>query len=90
MVARGERGNRVILSGVFGGARVAYYLGTERVLGVIIEIFGGTAEDRPQPDESDARRLTQCRAAGRSSRARCWLSRRRNGSGIPRTATRTV
>jgi hypothetical protein len=39
----------VILSGEFGGARVAY-LGTDRDLGVIIE--SGTPDDRPQPDET--------------------------------------
>jgi hypothetical protein len=44
-------GNGVILSGEFGGARVAY-LGTDRDLGVVIEIFSGTPGDRPQPDES--------------------------------------
>jgi hypothetical protein len=50
-LAQADRGNGVILSGEFGGARVAY-LGTDRDLGVIIEIFGGTADDRPQPDET--------------------------------------
>jgi methylmalonyl-CoA/ethylmalonyl-CoA epimerase len=50
-VAQADRGNGVILSGEFGGARVAY-LGTDRDLGVIIEIFSGTPDDRPQPDES--------------------------------------
>jgi methylmalonyl-CoA/ethylmalonyl-CoA epimerase len=51
-VAQADRGNGVILSGEFGGARVAY-LGTDRDLGVIIEIFSGTPDDRPQPDETD-------------------------------------
>jgi hypothetical protein len=46
-----DRGNGVILSGEFGGARVAY-LGTDHDLGVIIEIFSGTPDDRPQPDET--------------------------------------
>jgi hypothetical protein len=50
-VAQADRGNCVILSGEFGGARVAY-LGTDRDLGVIIEIFSGTPNDRPQPDET--------------------------------------
>jgi methylmalonyl-CoA/ethylmalonyl-CoA epimerase len=50
-VAQANRGNGVILSGRFGGARVAY-LGTDRDLGVIIEIFSGTPDDRPQPDET--------------------------------------
>jgi glyoxalase/bleomycin resistance protein/dioxygenase superfamily protein len=40
-VAQADRGNGVILSGEFGGAKVAS-LGTERDLGVIIEIFSGT------------------------------------------------
>jgi hypothetical protein len=38
--------HRRILSGEFGGGRVAY-LGTDRDLGVILEVFGGT------PDETD-------------------------------------
>ena len=50
-VAQADRGNGVILSGEFGGARVAY-LGTERDLGVTIEIFSGTPDDRPRPDET--------------------------------------
>ena len=50
-VAQADRGNGVILSREFGGARVAY-LGTDRDLGVVIEIFSGTGGDRPQPDES--------------------------------------
>ena len=41
----------MILSGEFSGARVAY-LGTERDLGVTIEIFSGTPDDRPRPDET--------------------------------------
>ncbi len=41
----------MILSGEFGGARVAY-LGTDRDLGVTIEIFSDTPDDRPQPDET--------------------------------------
>ena len=51
-VAQADRGNGVILSGEFGGARVAY-LGTDRDLEVIVEIFGGSPDDRPQPDEVD-------------------------------------
>jgi hypothetical protein len=47
-----DGGNGVILSGEFAGARVAY-LGTDRDLRVILEIFGGTPDDRPQPDETD-------------------------------------
>jgi hypothetical protein len=38
-----DRGNGAILSGEFGGARVAH-LGTDRDLGVILETFGGTLE----------------------------------------------
>jgi methylmalonyl-CoA/ethylmalonyl-CoA epimerase len=41
-VAQADRGNGVILSGEFGGASVAYR-GTDRDLGVVIEIFSGTA-----------------------------------------------
>jgi methylmalonyl-CoA/ethylmalonyl-CoA epimerase len=41
-VAQATRGNGVILSGEFAGARVAY-LETDRDLGVVIEIFSGTA-----------------------------------------------
>lgn len=37
--------------GEFGGARVAY-LGADRDLAVIIEIFGGTPDDRPRPDDT--------------------------------------
>jgi hypothetical protein len=37
--------NGVILSGEFGGGRVAY-LGTERDLGVTSEIFSGTPGDQ--------------------------------------------
>jgi methylmalonyl-CoA/ethylmalonyl-CoA epimerase len=50
-VAQADRGNGVILSGEFGGAKVAY-LGTDRDLGVTLEIFSGTPDDRPQPDET--------------------------------------
>ena len=49
-VAQADRGNGVILSGEFGGARVAY-LGTDRDLGVVIEISSGTAAGG-RPDES--------------------------------------
>jgi methylmalonyl-CoA/ethylmalonyl-CoA epimerase len=49
-VAQADRGNGVILSGEFGGARVAH-VGTDRDLGVVIEIFGGTAAGG-RPDES--------------------------------------
>jgi hypothetical protein len=49
-VAQVDRRNGVILSGEFGGGRVAY-LGTDRDLGVIIEIFSGSPDGRPpQPD----------------------------------------
>jgi methylmalonyl-CoA/ethylmalonyl-CoA epimerase len=51
MVAEAERRNGVILSGEFSGARVAY-LGTDRDLGVIIEVFSGTPDDHP--DETSA------------------------------------
>jgi hypothetical protein len=51
MVAEAERRNGVILSGEFSGARVAC-LGTDRDLGVIIEVFSGTPDDHP--DETSA------------------------------------
>ena len=38
------RTNKVILSGEFSGARVAY-LATERDLGVVLEVFSGTPDD---------------------------------------------
>jgi Glyoxalase/Bleomycin resistance protein/Dioxygenase superfamily len=50
-VAQADRRNGVFLSGEFGGARVAY-LGTDRDLGVVIEIFSDNPGERPQPDES--------------------------------------
>ncbi len=50
-VAQADRGDGVILSGRFGGARVAY-LATDRDLGVVIEIFSGTPDDRPLPEET--------------------------------------
>lgn len=40
----------MILSGEFGGARVAY-LGMDRDLGAVIEIFSGTSAGR-RPDET--------------------------------------
>ena len=43
-VARAERGNDVILSDEFSGARFAY-LATERDLGVVLEVFSGTPDD---------------------------------------------
>ncbi len=48
--AQATRRNGVILSGAFAGARVAY-LGTDRDLGVVIEIFSGSAAGG-RPDES--------------------------------------
>jgi hypothetical protein len=51
-VARADRGNGVILSGEFGGGRVAY-LGTERDLGVTIEIFSGTAAPDHESSATD-------------------------------------
>jgi methylmalonyl-CoA/ethylmalonyl-CoA epimerase len=48
-VTQAERKGGVILSGEFGGAKVAY-LPTERDLGVIIEIFSGMPESKPEPD----------------------------------------
>jgi hypothetical protein len=41
--ARADRENGVILSGKFGSGTVAY-LGTDRDLGVVLEIFSGTQE----------------------------------------------
>ncbi|MGH3062139.1 MAG: hypothetical protein ACRDNA_12100 [Gaiellaceae bacterium] len=49
VAAQAERGNGVALSGEFGGISVAY-LATDRELGVITEIFGGTPGDDLKPD----------------------------------------
>jgi methylmalonyl-CoA/ethylmalonyl-CoA epimerase len=48
-VAQAGRENRLILSGEFSGARVAF-LPTERDLGVILEVFSGMPESEPEPD----------------------------------------
>jgi len=40
VAAQAERGKKLVLSGTFSGAKVAY-LPTERDLGVILEIFSG-------------------------------------------------
>lgn len=46
---RPRAGRGVILSGEFGGTKVAY-LGTERELGVVIEVFSGTPGTEKKPD----------------------------------------
>jgi len=43
IVAKAHRENGVILSGKFGGSTVAY-LGTDRDLGVVLDMFSGTRE----------------------------------------------
>lgn len=50
-IAQAERGNGVILSGKFGGGRVAY-LGTDRDLGVVMEIYKAGSDDNQQADET--------------------------------------
>jgi methylmalonyl-CoA/ethylmalonyl-CoA epimerase len=49
VAAQAERGNDPVLSGEFGGIRVAY-LATDRDLGVITEIFDGTPVAEQEPD----------------------------------------
>jgi hypothetical protein len=44
-----KRGNDLVLSGELSGIKVAY-LGTERDLGVIIEIFNGMPDVKQKPD----------------------------------------
>jgi len=44
-----KRGTDVVLSGEFEGVRVAY-LGTDRALGVILEIFSGMPNQQPKPN----------------------------------------
>lgn len=41
VAAQAQRGNNLVISGTFSGAKVAY-LPTERDLGVIIEILSGS------------------------------------------------
>jgi methylmalonyl-CoA/ethylmalonyl-CoA epimerase len=48
MVAKADRENSVVLGGRFGGGTVAC-LGTDRDLGVVLEIFSGTKEDSEWP-----------------------------------------
>lgn len=50
-VAQAERGNNVMLSGEFSGVNVAF-LGTERDLGVVLEVFSGMPESKQEPDVS--------------------------------------
>ena len=49
VAAQAERGNNLVLSVTFGGAKVAY-LPTEHDLGVIIESFSGTPGAEQEPD----------------------------------------
>ncbi len=49
VAAQAKRGNKLVLSGTFSGAKVAY-LPTDRDLGVIIEIFSGTTVIERKPD----------------------------------------
>jgi methylmalonyl-CoA/ethylmalonyl-CoA epimerase len=44
-----ERGNTLVLSGTFSGAKLAY-LPTDRDLGVIIEIFSGMPGAEREPE----------------------------------------
>jgi methylmalonyl-CoA/ethylmalonyl-CoA epimerase len=49
VAAQAKRGNNLVLSGTFSGAKVAY-LPTDCDLGVIIEIFSGTPGAEQEPD----------------------------------------
>jgi hypothetical protein len=49
LAAQAKRGNEVVLSGEFSGIRVAY-LGTERDLGLTIEIFDGLPDLERDPN----------------------------------------
>jgi len=49
VAAQAKRGNNLVLSGTFSGAKVAY-LPTDRDLGVIIEVFSGTPATERKPD----------------------------------------
>ena len=49
LVMEAKRGIDVVLSGDFEGVRVAY-LGTERDLGLILEIFSGMPNLEQKPD----------------------------------------
>lgn len=49
VAAQADRGNDLVLSGTFSGAKVAY-LPTDRDLGVIIEIFSGMPGAEQEPD----------------------------------------
>lgn len=49
VAAQARRGNKLLLSGTFSGAKVAY-LPTNRDLGVTIEIFSGTPVAEGKPD----------------------------------------
>ncbi len=49
VAAQAKRGNTLVLSGTFSGAKVAY-LPTDRDLGVIIEVFSGTPAIERKPN----------------------------------------
>jgi hypothetical protein len=53
LAAEAERGNELVLSGEFSGEfsgiKVAY-LGTQRDLGVILEVFNGLPDGKQKPD----------------------------------------
>jgi hypothetical protein len=49
LAAEAKRGVEVVLSGEFEGVKVAY-LGTDRDLGVILEIFSGMPNLEQKPD----------------------------------------
>ena len=87
-VARADRGNRVILSGEFGGGRVTY-LGTDRDLWVIIEIFSGTSEGRPQPGETgpDASAPALNQRGRRDYGRRALINQERESKPTPRSSS---
>lgn len=53
VAAQSETGNELVLSGTFGGIRVAY-LATDRDLGVITEIYSVPPSGEPTADATDA------------------------------------
>ncbi len=51
LAAEAKRGNELVLSGEFSGIKVAY-LGTQRDLGVILEVFNGLPDGKQKPEAS--------------------------------------
>jgi hypothetical protein len=49
LAAEAKRGNELVLSCELSGIKVAY-LGTQRDLGMILEVFNGLPDGKPKPD----------------------------------------